>query len=201
MRGLGLSVAWISAALLWIAPAAQAGTLTLAASDAAGLRDFGDDGTVDLVLDFLAVKDGTEDRTVLHFPLAGLTPSFLSATLVVPVDNFDVGGDLGEIDVFFFGGDGVVSLDEYGAGLFLTSFVADPDGTYNVDVGAQLSALLGLGSTHMAFRFSTTSDDRWFLGDIVGLPDPTLRIVAEPAGLAALGLALAATRRRRASGR
>jgi len=197
-RGLGL----ISLALLLSAAPALAGTLTVAASDAAGIRDSGDDGTPDAVLTFMAVKDITEDRTVLHFPLAGVPSAVLSATLVVPLDNFDVGVPLGEISVFVFAGDGVVSLDEYGAGSLFAVFQADPSGTYLVDVSAALAAALLAGDTYLSFRLSTVDLDRWLFGSIVGLPDPTLRIVAEPGGLAlaAAGLALAA-RRRRALGR
>jgi hypothetical protein len=96
------------------------------------------------------------------------------------LDNIDDGGSEGIIDVFTYSGDGTITADEFFAGTLFTRFVNNGDGTVSVDVTAAAQASVSAGDNFLGFRLSTTTGDRYFLGSIVGLPDPTLRITGPP---------------------
>ncbi|MGE5295165.1 MAG: GLUG motif-containing protein, partial [Solirubrobacterales bacterium] len=78
----------------WIAPA-----------DAHGIRNM--DGEL-ILLDFLSIMSGTEDRTVLEFDVRDLGGTPRMATLHLYVRNLDSEPPAGRIDVYAFNGNGVV---------------------------------------------------------------------------------------------
>jgi hypothetical protein len=87
--------------------------------------------------------------------------------------SIDPGGPPGIIDVFTYSGDGMITADEFFAGTLFTSFSNNGSGTVSVDV---TEAVRASESNFLGFRLSTTTSDRYDLGSIAGLPEPTLRI-------------------------
>jgi hypothetical protein len=114
----------------------------------------------------------TEDRTVLEFDISELG-GIEQAILVLPLRNLNSGGPIGIIDVFTHSGDGTITADEFFAGTLFTSFANNGDGTASVDV---TEAVQASESNFLGFRLSTTTSDRYDLGSLAGLPEPTLRI-------------------------
>ncbi|WP_147262829.1 hypothetical protein [Roseiarcus fermentans] len=151
----------------------------LDAADAAGIRKF--EGGHPFLLGFLGVMGAIgnlEDRTVLEFDVGALPPAARRPIeLILPVSNIDQpGGPPGWINVFTFIGGGVVHSSDFFAGdPFAT--ISSGDGaveTLNLDVTTAVQDTIANGGRFLAFRLSTTSEDRYFLGREFGLPDPTL---------------------------
>jgi hypothetical protein len=140
---------------------------------AAGIRlIFTMDPPDPFLLSFLAIKAITEDRTVLEFDISELG-AIEQAILDLPLSNIDPCGPPGIIDVFTYSGDGMITADEFFAGTLFTSFSNNGSGTVSVDV---TEAVRASESNFLGFRLSTTTSDRYDLGSIAGLPEPTLRI-------------------------
>jgi hypothetical protein len=151
---------------------AQAAILNLA--DGTGLRSY-DGGVNVLLLTFMAVKSLTEDRTVLHFDVSGL--SCPDASLVIPVSNLDPGDPPGILEVYTFSGDGVVSIDEWDDGDLFFTFTGLPGGVQDLilDISVPLQAVLDAGEQFMSFSLrGGDGTDRFNVGSMVGLPDPHL---------------------------
>ncbi len=87
---------------------AQLQALALDPAEMRGLRFI---GASQLILDFSAVKGGTEDRTIAHFDLSGLSGPVTGATLNLSMQNQDAMLP-STLDLYSFAGDGAVSLDE-----------------------------------------------------------------------------------------
>jgi len=101
------------------------------------------------------------------------------ASLLVGLDNFDEGGDIGIIDLYKFVGRGTVIPDDFSAGTLFTSFPFNDDrGTVAVDVTVAVQEAVELGNQFLSFRLYTNTNDRYFLGSIVGFSPPEL-VVAE----------------------
>jgi hypothetical protein len=170
--------------------------IVLGANQITGLRSFGSTTAGAFLLDFQAVKAGTEDRVVAHFNLNSVTSDLNSAELRIPLAIWDPGPPLGTFGVYSFYGDGVVSPDEWAAGTLLQQFT-NIDGnssiTLRVDVTSAIKSGLTQGKPYLSFNFrGGPAFDRYFMGSIVGLPDSSilLHYVPEPNSLAIGSVAL-----------
>ncbi|RIK77076.1 MAG: hypothetical protein DCC67_13080 [Planctomycetota bacterium] len=179
------------------AMAAPRGDVVLDAHDITGLRG-------SLVLTFQAVKIGTEDRVVAHFDLNGVEPGFEAAVLRIPLANWDPEPPAGSLGVYWFYGDGVVSADEWDAGMLLREVagIEAPVATLAVEVTSAVNEGLAQQQPYLSFVYRGGPSDRYFLGSIVNLPDSTILLdyVPEPASWAMAGvgiLAVGICRRRR----
>jgi Bacterial Ig-like domain (group 2) len=150
------------------------GFVVISPTAAAGIRlIFTMDPPDPFLLSFLSIMAITEDRTVLEFDIGELG-GIEQAILELPLRNIDSGGPPGIIDVFTYSGDGIITADEFFAGtLLFTSFSNNGSGTVSVDV---TEAVQASESNFLGFRLSTTTSDRYDLGSIAELPEPTLRI-------------------------
>ena len=137
-------------------------------TDARGIRQF--PGHDPFLLNFLSIQHGAEDRTVLEFDLSALAGPVSSAILDVPLRNLDPGRN-GVIDLFTFPGSGIVTPDLFGAGTFFSNFVNNQTGVEHIDVTAAVLAAQEAGDHFLGIRMSTTTDTRWLLGQIAGLPN------------------------------
>jgi hypothetical protein len=123
-----------------------------------------------LLLDFSAVKTPTEDRTVAHFDISGLTNDFISATLNIGINNIDPGAPQGTLDVYSFTGDGTVSIDEWALGSLFHTF-SGIDGevqTLTINIDTLLSSAITGGATYLSFNLRTTDSDRYWLNSTIG---------------------------------
>ncbi|MGH8502806.1 MAG: hypothetical protein ACREVE_10135 [Gammaproteobacteria bacterium] len=144
----------------------------LPAVDAKGIRSFGDGP---FLLDFLAIKAGTEDRTVLEFEVGAPAQRLERVVLTIPVNNLDAGQAAGVIDVYAFTGDGEVSPEDFHAGERVAQVQAPGNGSVRVDVTEAFLAAMDAGVKFVGLRLSTETGDRYFLGEIADLLDPALR--------------------------
>jgi hypothetical protein len=166
------------------------------ATDARGIRrDL--PGGDPFLLDFLAVKRDTEDRTVLEFDVTGLAPTPPTTFLILPILDIDPGDPIGTLDVFTFVGNGVITPSDFFAGNFFTTIDINENPptdrtTSLIDVTVAVENTLAVGGKFLGFRLSTTSSDRFDLGSVgVFLPDPVLRTaVPEPSTISILAIGL-----------
>jgi len=177
---------------------------TIAPADTTGLRSF-NGGVNVLLLGFTAVKDvlpsGQEDRTVAHFDLGVLSGTIPTTTLEIPVYGIDPGDPTGIFEVYAFAGDGIVSIDEWAEGRLFHTFdgLESEVQTLSVDVTALVQLAVDRSLPFLSFNFRSL-EDRYNMGDGVGLPDASLVIAPEPATASLLGgamMALALLRARR----
>ena len=154
---------------------AGGGATMIAPMDMTGLRS-SDGGANVFLLTFSAVKIGTEDRTVAHFDISGFSGILPRTILNIPVSRLTDPG-LGKFAVYAFQGDGKVSTDEWNAGSLVDTFTDIPVGaqTLSKDITALLQKAIDQGHTYLSFSFRGVEiNDRYFLSDIVGLPDPSI---------------------------
>lgn len=142
--------------------------------DAKGVRSLGEGP---FLLDFLAIKAGTEDRVVLEFDIGGRGRQLPKVILRIRLHNLDEDGEPGVIDVFAFAGDGVVEAKEFYAGERIARVPVRENGKARADVTSVINAALAGGEQFLGLRLSTETDDRYFLGRVVGLEDPNLRVL------------------------
>ena len=165
---------------------------TIATAAESGIRDF-HNGDGPFLLGFLAVKL-TEDRTLLEFDVSGLSGIVPTTTLNLPLEDIDQGGAVGTIDVSTFFGNGTITASDFNSGIFFGSVSQNVTrDTQHLDVTAAVQAAVTAGQQFLGIRLSTTTDDRFDLGEFAAdgpLPDPTLTVVPEPAGAALAGIAL-----------
>ncbi len=130
-------------------------------SDARGIRLF--PGGEPLLLDFLDVKNPTEDRTVLEYDVGQLALDEISSVqLIIEAGNIDSGGTPGFIDVFTFSGDGIVNPNDFFAGSFFTTFESSNLlDIVSIDVTELAINSLAIGNPFLGFRLSTTTPDRY----------------------------------------
>jgi len=185
--------------LVLLASSGEASIITVENTDAKAIRNV--DGVLDIV-DFLSVayiEEPSEylwdDRTILEFNISGLTETIPFASLDFGLDNRDPDPPDGTIDVYNFTGDGIVTLDDVGAGgdVPFTSFIGLDD-DISIDVTSILHDALNTGDQFLSFRLSTITGDRYMMGSIVGQPMPVLTIIPEPATVFLLGLGCLALR-------
>ena len=135
-------------------------------------------GTDLLLLTFLAVKAGTEDRSALEYDLTGLSYPVSSATLDIYISNLDPGPPDGVMEFYTYTGDGVIETSDFSAGSLYAQVISTGDSFTHVDFTAAVNAALQNGWTYLGVRISTATTDRyWIGGSIVGLPEPILTVV------------------------
>ncbi len=144
----------------------------LPAIDIKGIRDLADGP---FLLDFLAIKGGTEDRVVLEFETGAPAQRLSRVVLKIHVNNLDEGGETGVIDIYAFTGDGKANAEDFDAGQRIAQVEAPANGAVRVDVTEVFLAAMEAGEKFIGLRLSTATGDRYFFGPIANLPDPTLR--------------------------
>ncbi len=192
---------------------------SIEANDVASIRNFSSSPSNAFLLTFGAIK--SIDRTVVHFELPERLDDIQSAALTFALVNSDPDLPLGDLDIYSFYGDGIVSGDQWDAGRLyhrITDIAGEDlweggDRTgprFNTQV-LELNVLPLLGPSaeqhdFVSFVFRPgQSTDRYFTG--VGLeqssiPDPTLiisRAVPEPSTFPWLVIGLTFVLRRRVS--
>jgi hypothetical protein len=139
---------------------------------AKGIRNV---GSGSFLLDFLAIKTGTEDRAVLEYNIEKVGRLVKRVVLKIPVVDLDEGGDTGIIEVFAFEGGREIKTNDFYAGKRIARVEAPDDESIRVDVTVAVKQAVNAGRRFIGFRLSTETTDRYFLGDIVNLHDPSLR--------------------------
>jgi hypothetical protein len=89
--------------------------------------------------------------------------------------GYDKHSGPGIIDVFAFKGDGEIKPSDFYAGKRIGRAKAPGSNSVRVDVTKAVQAALDADQQFIGFRLSTKTADRYFLGDIAGLQNPTLR--------------------------
>ncbi|WP_199693506.1 hypothetical protein [Sorangium cellulosum] len=144
-------------------------------TDVRGIRKFA--GGEPFLLGFLAIKSGTEDRTVAEFSLGELPPTSTSVQLSIDLQNIDEGGTEGSIDVYWYSADGVVNPDDFNAGEHYSRLPASASfQTVSVDVSS-LVATLRMGFSSLGVRLSTATADRYNLDQQNAQP-PRLEVLS-----------------------
>jgi len=180
----------------------RATVITINPTDARGIRDF-HNGDGPFLLNSLLIKKGTEDRSVLEFDVSGLSESIPLVTLDLSFGNLDYPEPPdGIIDVFTYIGDGIITADEFyvGGSTPFTSFVGENGPEYgfvSIDVTSVIQDILAADEQFIGFRLSTETSDRFDIGQAIGVPDPVLTAVPEPATVLLLALGGLFLRRRR----
>ncbi|QJF51525.1 hypothetical protein [Roseobacter ponti] len=152
---LGLAVAFMPAP-------AQAAEID--PTDMRGLRDL---GAGPFLLDFSAVKGGTEDRTIAHFDITGVG-AFASARLslsLLNLDSFD-----GTLDILSFAGDGLVSADEWDAGSYQGTItgIGGSLTTQTFDITSLLQTAVADGQPWLSLNLlNAPASGRFFLGHTI----------------------------------
>ena len=122
------------------------------------------DGTADSILDGSVVQilnvPSTEDRGIIEFRLSGLAaPSISNAQLVLPI--FDSNGPFPfTIDVYTYAGDGNLTLSDWAAGSFFTSFAfSGVEEAVALDVTSFVRSALAQNDSYAGFnlRFAVPS--------------------------------------------
>ncbi len=160
----------LAATLTCTTLATSATATTLDPTDMRGIRESA--GCAPLcLLDFSAVKGGTEDRTIAHFDISGLGSPVTGATLELSMQNQDGATFPSTLDIYSFAGDGTVSTDEFNSGsLFttLTGILGSPTQP-SVDITSVLNTAIGNGDTYLSFNLrNEPGEGRFFLGHVIG---------------------------------
>ena len=80
------------------------------------------------------------------------------------------GGPTTFIDIYTYEGNGVITPEEFYAGVFYRNFEFDnPPRVIQVDVSQSVRDALRSGWRYLGFRLSTLGPDRFWVGSIVGL--------------------------------
>ena len=100
-----------------------------------------------------------EDRGVIEFNVSNLSPSLTLAELRLSAFNANGPFPLA-IDVYAYAGDGVLSLADWSAGAFVTSFPYSGQSSVTLDVTAAVRGLVSAGQSFAGFnlRFERPSD-------------------------------------------
>ena len=155
----------------------------------------------------LLIKIGSyyDVRAFLEYDISGLS---LAEGQTVTLDilylrNHDHDDPAGVVDVYSYYGDGSVTVDDFDAGTYLSSYeaagelmviytslggtISDYYTSVSLDVTDIILEALAAGENYIGFRLSTLTTDRYDLG-ANDLPIPVLTVVPEPGTLLLLGL-------------
>lgn len=145
------------------------------------------------LLTFFAIKKTSfEDRVVMEFPLDQISGTLGMATLDLPIRNIDEGGTAGIVNVYQYsnppnlpyepiGADGEIVSDEFWGGSYFTQFLSNVSRlNMHVDALAPVQSAVTAARSHIGFRLSTTSTDRYDMGSMASLPNPTMTVSMEP---------------------
>jgi hypothetical protein len=113
------------------------------------------DGNPDAVLDGSIVQaldvPSFEDRGIIEFSLASLSPSIASAQLLLPV--FASGGPLSfQLDVFAYSGDGALTLADWNRGTLFASLVYSGEDAITFDVTSLLNNSISNSNSFIGFN-------------------------------------------------
>ncbi|MCA9215031.1 MAG: hypothetical protein KDB27_18305 [Planctomycetales bacterium] len=154
----------------------EAGEIVFAA-DGRGLRRFNDSPA--LVLSFMAVKQGTEDRTILHFEMPQPQSDVDKVWLTLPIRNIDF--EDARLGIYEFAGDGEVSSDEWDIGTLLVEETAPPGGSLvTVDVTNSFRDHLLNSDQFASFNLRALNSSRLDFGSGFTFERPFLYVVPEP---------------------
>jgi hypothetical protein len=167
-------------------------------TDIRGIRRIGSDDPI--MLAFLSIQLSNEDRVAMEVAIDQFTGTIRMATLDLPISNRDEGGDAGIIDVCPYsdtsdppsdpsGADGVIVKEEFWAGSKTTDFESNDYRLLSyVDVLGSVQTAVTGGRPFIGFRLSTVTADRFEMGSIMSLTEPTMTIslVANPPALNAI---------------
>lgn len=181
------------ASILFFSSAMKLDAATLMPSDITGLRSF-DGGKNVLLLEFAAVNPFTEDRTVAHFNISRTSRLLPSATLNIPIDNFDPEIPNGIFELYSFAGDGLVSIDEWDSGTPFYTFtsVSGEIQTLSIDISMLLKTAVDKEDHYLSFSFRAGNANRYFLSEAVGLTDPSISLIPLPSTIYLMGSGLLA---------
>jgi hypothetical protein len=181
---------WLAALTLVLAGFGRAEADVLLPTDTRGIRQL--PGQNPFLLNFLAINQSIEDRTVIEFEIRGLSGVIPPITLDLDLFNEDPGGPVGVIDVSTFAGTGTVTPGLFSAGTFFTSFTNNQSALEHVDVTAAVQTAVEAGEPFLGFRLSTTTSDRFFLGPPFTSTGPTLTVgvIPEPSTLSLFALGI-----------
>ena len=142
---------------------------TISPFEMRGLRDFSGSGSSAFVLNFSAVKSGTEDRTIAHFDVTSVSGNVTGSTLTIGIKNIDPGAPAGTLDVYVFAGDGIVSPDEWNTGILFQSFsdIAGGASDLTTNISSLLLSSISNEEPYLSFGFRTTTTDRYWLNSTV----------------------------------
>ena len=171
----------------------RATVVTIDPTDAKGIRFT--EGQY-FVVDYLSIRANYVDidRSLLEFDVSGLSETIPLITLDLSFGNEDYPDPPdGIIDIFVYAGDGIVTAADFYAGgpAPFASFVGENGPEYgyvSIDVTSAVQAILTLGEQYLGFRLSTETEDMFFIGRRIGVPDPVLTGVPEPSTFVLLGL-------------
>jgi len=161
-----------------------------------GIPDDISEGVVIQILDVERPSSPFEDRGIIEFALPAISVPILQAQLSLNVSNSKQPYPF-TIDVFTYTGDGLLSLDDFNAGSFFTSFEYSLEPFINLDVTDFIKDSYANGDDFAGFNFqfaipSTIPMDGPYLSfnslEIPPAADLTITPIPEPASMLLLGL-------------
>lgn len=123
--------------------------------------------TIDLELNGLAPGTLREDRGILEFDVSSFAGSVLDSALL----EFEVFGPVsGTIDVFAYGGDGIIAIADFQETSVLAASTALTARSVSIDVKAPVQTLLDRGVSIAGFLIALTEEDQMLSLHNVGFP-------------------------------
>ncbi len=127
------------------------------------------------------------DEAFAEFSLSGLNGASVTFDFDIRINNSP--SPPRDVKVSFYEADGIASLTDFGAGIFLTQVTSIDFGSnlFSIDVTSQVNNALTLGQTHLGFRFhdpvftSTTEGTQVFFDEgalnVTPIPEPVTMLL------------------------